>query len=57
MLDVKDLGHMVALATAWIMANISVILAVVIMVLQIYILVLKIKKMKKEECQITTSRE
>ena len=45
MIDIKDINHMVILASAWIMTNISLILAVVIMVLQIYILVLKIRKM------------
>jgi len=48
MIDVKDINHMIVLASAWIMTNISMILAIVIMVLQIYILVLKIRKMKAE---------
>lgn len=56
MVDIKDISHMIALATAWIMANVSIILAVTIMVLQIYILVLKIRKMKREE-HTAASRE
>lgn len=54
MIDIKDINHMVVLASAWIMTNISLILAVVIMVLQIYILVLKIRKMKKEDRSVTS---
>lgn len=49
MIDIKDINHMILLLSAWIMTNISVILAVIIMLLQIYILVLKIRKMKNEE--------
>lgn len=47
MIDLKDINHMIVLLSAWIMTNVSVILAVIIMVLQIYILLLKIKKMKE----------
>jgi hypothetical protein len=56
MIDIKDINHMIVLASAWIMTNISLILAIVIMVLQIYILVLKIRKMKSEG-QIDASKE
>ena len=49
MINIKDINHMLILASAWIMTNISLVLAVVIMVLQIYVLVLKIRKMKREE--------
>jgi hypothetical protein len=49
MIDLKDINHMIVLLSAWIMTNVSVILAVIIMVLQIYILVLKIKKMKDKD--------
>lgn len=49
MIDIKDMNHMLILVSAWIMTNISLVLAVVIMVLQIYVLVLKIRKMKREE--------
>ena len=48
MVDIKDINHMIVLFTAWLVANVSVILATVIMILQIYILVLKIKKMRIE---------
>ena len=49
MIDLKDINHMIVLVSAWIMTNVSVILATIIMVLQIYVLVLKIKSMKKED--------
>lgn len=49
MVDLKDINHMIILASAWIMTNVSVILATVIMVLQIYVLILKIKSMKRSE--------
>lgn len=48
MMDFKDVSHMIILISAWIMTNISVILAVIIMVLQIYVLILKIKAMKRD---------
>ena len=48
MIDIKDVGHIIALISAWIMANVSIILAVIIMLLQIYILMLKIKKLRRD---------
>jgi len=48
MIDIRDMGHIVALIIAWIMANVSIILAVTIMLLQIYILILKIKKLRRD---------
>jgi hypothetical protein len=56
MIDLRDINHMIVLASAWVMTNISLILAIVIMVLQIYILVLKIRKMRRE-VEIEASKE